>query len=140
MSSERRGLLLSSFMEDISEEQILHEVERIANDLELTNKYIFLFEEVGNENAKILTYNAVVSHGQIKNTSQFFTMRIHRKKQTNTLYTINALNLAIAQDNGGQVDKKFKLDWEKYRSSIMLSTQGQLDVRELRVIKIFRIE
>ena len=67
-------------------------------------------------------------------------MRVHRKKQTNSLYTINALNLAVAKENNGQVGKHLKLDWENYRNSIMLSVKGELNTISVDVVKIFKIE
>tara|TARA_A100001515_G_C4589552_1_gene215595 strand:+ start:3313 stop:3735 length:423 start_codon:yes stop_codon:yes gene_type:complete len=140
MNTKPKGLLLASFINGKTDDEILQEVEQLAQTLTLTNDHIFLFEEIGNEDRKIITYNAHIPKNERIQRSSFFTMRVHRKKQTNTLYTINALNLAIAQDNDGKVDKSFKLDWEKYRETIMLSTNGNLDVRHLKILKIFKIE
>ena len=67
-------------------------------------------------------------------------MRIHRKKHTNTLYTINALNLALAQDHDGQTGKHLQLDWEKYANSILLSVNKTLQVHPIEVERIFKIE
>jgi hypothetical protein len=48
------------------------------------------------------------------------TILVHRKKQTNTLYTINALNELIKSLNNGVLDKKFPIEWENYRNCILL--------------------
>ena len=88
---------------------------------------------------KVLTYNAIVERN--KNLNQrLFTMRIHRKKATNTLYTINALNMAVAKDNNGETGKHLKLDWEKYSNSILLVVARELKIHPVDVLKIFRIE
>ena len=53
------------------------------------------------------------------------TILVNRKKQSNTLYTINALNNVIMEATGGQLDNKFEVDWEKYRNCILVTnTEG----------------
>jgi hypothetical protein len=49
------------------------------------------------------------------------TILVHRKKETNTLYTINALNEIIKEQNNGVLDKKFKLNWSNLKNSIIVS-------------------
>jgi len=48
------------------------------------------------------------------------TITLHRKKSTNTLYTINAMNELIRQNNNGRIDHNFKIDWDDYFNSILL--------------------
>ena len=69
----------------------------------------------------ICTYN--VDFGNI---SSFLsnTILVHRKKQTNTLYTINALNTLIKELNGGVLDTTYMVNWIDYSNSILL-TKGQ---------------
>jgi hypothetical protein len=57
------------------------------------------------------------------------TILLHRKKESNTLYTINALNTLIKTLNNGVLDSKFMVNWADYRNSILL-TQGE-DLRKL---------
>lgn len=57
------------------------------------------------------------------------TILLHRKKESNTLYTINALNTLIKSLNEGVLDSKFMVNWQDYRNSILL-TQGD-DLRKL---------
>ena len=134
-----RGILLASFLTTDSEEEIAEEVQYIADNFELTNNYIFLLLDVEQPEKKVLTYNAIVERN--KNLNQrLFTMRIHRKKATNTLYTINALNMAVAKDNNGETGKHLKLDWEKYSNSILLVVARELKIHPVDVLKIFRIE
>ena len=83
--AQPRGILLASFLTTDSEEQILEEVQYIADNFQLTNKYIFLLRNTEDPNKKVLTYNAVMQKGKFLN-QRLFTMRIHRKKSTNTLY------------------------------------------------------
>jgi hypothetical protein len=64
------------------------------------------------------------------------TILLHRKKESNTLYTINALNTLIKSLNNGMLDNKFIIEWNNYRNSILL-TNGP-DIRKLDTV-IFKI-
>jgi|TARA_E500000331_G_C17209192_1_gene692837 hypothetical protein len=135
----KRGILLASFLTTNSEDIVMEEVQKIVDQLELTNNMIFLLEDIEQPENKILTYNIVPVKGQPYNKN-LFTMRVHRKKQTNSLYTINALNQAIALEHDGQTGKHLKLSWENYSNSVMLSVKGELRVVPIKVAKIFKIE
>ena len=64
------------------------------------------------------------------------TILLHRKKESNTLYTINSLNLLIKSLNGGVLDTTYKIDWQDYKNTALL-TQGE-DLRRLST-KIYKI-
>ena len=64
------------------------------------------------------------------------TMAIHRKKETNTLYTINALNEAIRENNGGMLDKSFPIDWNLYQNSLLLTNDQGLNIVKTKLYKI----
>ena len=83
----------------------------------LFNK-IFVLESLDGEKI-MLTYNVDMGNS---NTSGIIdnTILVHRKKQTNTLYTINALNELIKSLNNGVLDKRFPIDWNDYRNCILL--------------------
>jgi len=134
-----RGILLASFIVSDSEEEILTEVENIANTFYLSNNMIFLLKLSDTPEKKIITYNALIEKGKPLNT-RLFTMRVHRKKNTNTLYTINALNAAVAKDNNGETGKHLRLDWEQYRNSIMLLTGSELKTHPVEVLRVFKVE
>jgi hypothetical protein len=137
--TNKRGVLLASFIKTDNDDQVQEEVEHIVNNIEITNNLIFLLEEKEDPLKKIITYNAVVEKGKPFN-SRLFTMRVHRKKQTNTLYTINALNRAVAAQHDGKTGKDLKLDWSVYENSIILTAGKELKVHQVEVSKIFKIE
>ena len=137
--TNRRGVLLASFIITDDEQKIQEEVEFIVNNIEITNNLIFLLQDTENPEKKIITYNAVVEKGKSFNP-RLFTMRMHRKKQTNTLYTINALNAAVASQHEGKTGKDLKLDWTQYENSILLTAGKELKVHPVEVNKIFKIE
>ena len=135
----KKGILLASFITTEDDDAILAEVNHIVENIEITNSYIFLLGDEENPENKIITYNAIVDRGKSFN-SRLYTIRVHRKKQTNTLYTINALNLAVAAEHDGQTGKHLKLNWEEYKDSILLTAGKELKVHPVRVLKIFKIE
>ena len=139
MNGSKRGILLASFVLTDSEDRILEEVQFIANNINLSNKHIFLLTSLEEPNKKILTYNAIVEKGKSFNP-RLFTIRIHRKKQTNTLYTINGLNAAVAAQHDGKTGKHLKLNWHEYENSLLLNEGKKLKAYPVEVIKIFKIE
>ena len=105
-----------------------------ANDVEfLTNKIqssyvilfnkIFVLESLDGEKT-MLTYNVDMNNSSSESMVEN-TILVHRKKQTNTLYTINALNELIKSLNNGVLDKKFPIEWNNYKNCILLvQTEG----------------
>ena len=72
---------------------------------------IFILEGDSNDDEYILTYN--VEAGERINRLPN-TISLHRKKETNTLYTINALNELIKLINNGILDTSYQINWENY--------------------------
>ena len=83
----------------------------------LFNK-IFVLENLDGDKI-MLTYN--VDMNNTKGESMIDnTILVHRKKQTNTLYTINALNELIKSLNNGVLDKTYPIEWNNYKNCILL--------------------
>ena len=97
---------------------------------------IYVFENVDEPNSLICTYNVEKTDDFIQNNK---TMAIHRKKETNTLYTINALNEAIREENDGVLDKKFSLNWSTYQNSLLLTNDQGLNVIRTKLYKIVNV-
>lgn len=85
-------------------------------------------------NEYMCTYNIEVSGPQT--TVLPNTILLHRKKESNTLYTINALNVLIRSLNEGVLDTSFKIEWANYKNCILL-TQGE-EIKKLST-KIHKI-
>jgi hypothetical protein len=64
---------------------------------------------------------------------------VHRKKESNTLYTINALNTLIKELNNGYVDPSYKVDWNDYRNCILLTRGPELKRINTRLHKIIEL-
>ena len=110
------------------------EVIKLAANI-VFNK-IYAFENLDEPQQLICTYNVEKLEDFIQNSK---TMAIHRKKETNTLYTINALNEAIREDNGGVLDKCFSLDWTKYQNSLLLRNDSGLNIIKTKLYQIVNV-
>ena len=69
----------------------------------------------------------------MSNTILDNTILLHRKKDSNTLYTINALNDLIKSLNGGVLDTSYKVNWQDYRNCILLTAGGELKKLDTKV-------
>jgi len=98
------------------------------------NKMFVLFVKSTNE--YVVTYN--VDQGNV-NTIPENTILVHRKKETNTLYTINALNELIKKLNDGVVDMSYRVNWPHYRNSILLTQHNELKQLNTKVFKIIEL-
>ena len=67
------------------------------------------------------------------------TILLHRKKESKTLYTINALNALIRQLNNGMLDNQFKVNWNDYQNSILLTQGPDLRILNTKIYKIINI-
>jgi len=105
----------------------LDDYEQVANTIQ--SSYVILFDKLfvleSLDKEKIMiTYN-VDMNNSVVNSMVDNTILVHRKKQTNTLYTINALNELIKSLNNGVIDKSFAVNWNDYRNCILLiQTEG----------------
>ena len=111
-------------------------IEGLINELSSTysimyKKMFVLFIKSTNE--YVVTYN--VEQGNI-NTIPENTILVHRKKESNTLYTINALNDLIRKLNGGEVDPTYKIEWQNYRNCVLLTQQGEVKQLNTKIYKI----
>ena len=98
------------------------EYEEVANTIQtsyviLFNK-LFVLESLDGEKI-MLTYNVDMNNSS-KDSMVDNTILVHRKKQTNTLYTINALNELIKSLNNGYLDKTYTINWNNYKNCILL--------------------
>ena len=118
-----------------------HDVEETLNNIQssyviLFNK-IFILESLDGEKI-MLTYNVDMNNSSSESMVNN-TILVHRKKQTNTLYTINALNELIKSLNNGVLDKKFPINWDSYKNCILLiQTDGfnKIDTKIKEIVNL----
>lgn len=109
-----------------TEEQLQETLNHINTAYEVAFDAIYILENTETPNSLCCTYNVVVSDVEGSASVPTSTISLHRKKSTNTLYTINALNLLVAELNEGKIDKNFKIPWENYRNMILVTAYGKL--------------
>ena len=119
----------------------LNDFEEIANNIQ--SSYVILFNKIFvleslDEDKIMLTYNVDINNSSSESMVDN-TILVHRKKQTNTLYTINALNELIKSLNNGVLDKTFAIEWNNYRNCILLiQAEGfnRIDTKIKEIINI----
>ena len=104
-----------------------------CNDI-LYNK-IYVFENLNDDSQLICTYNVSYQDGHLSEDIPN-TISLHRKKQTNTLYSINALNEVIRSLNNGVLDKKFPVPWEQYSNTLLLTNENGLNKIPTKLYRI----
>ena len=117
----------------------LEDLDDLVNSLQarydiMYNKMFVLHVKSNNE--YVVTYN--VEQGNVSSIPEN-TILVHRKKDTNTLYTINALNELIKRLNGGVVDPRFRVDWQHYRNTILLTQQNELKELKTKIHTIIEL-
>ena len=99
-------------------DEIEYILKKIQSSYVILFNKIFVLESLDGEKI-MLTYN--VDMGNTRGESMIDnTILVHRKKQTNTLYTINALNELIKSLNNGYLDKTYTINWNNYKNCILL--------------------
>jgi len=102
-------------------------IDYIKSKYEIPERRIFAFANEIRPKELYCTYNADAYGERGANT-----ISIHRKKETNTLYTVNAMNEIIRIHNNGILDKSFILPWEQFENSFILTDEDS----GYRVIKL----
>ena len=115
--------------------------EEVANTIQtsyviLFNK-LFVLESLDGEKI-MLTYNVDLNNSSGESMVDN-TILVHRKKQTNTLYTINALNELIKSLNNGVLDKTFAIEWNNYRNCILLIQADGFNKIDTKVKEIINL-
>lgn len=111
-------------------------ISKICSFYTVLDGKIFVFANIKNINEYYLTYNVAFQSvsGKFPNT-----ISIHRKKLSNTLYTLNAMNKLITEENNGVFDKSFQLNWDLYKNSLILTNDIGVKIVGLQLTDIISI-
>ena len=117
----------------------LEDLETLISDL--TRAYTIMYNKmfvlyVKSTDEYVVTYN--VEQGNVEGIPMNIIL-VHRKKETNTLYTINALNELIKKLNGGVVDTKYQVNWQHYNNCILLTQHNELNQLNTKIFKIIEL-
>ena len=126
-----RTQLLCTFTNESDFQNI---VDTILKEFDLFSRKVFVLKLDPSQ-------ELVVSYNIIPNSVKFLpsTIMVHRKKESNTMYTINALNRLITSENGGILDKSYQLDWQRYRNSVILTDGDDYKVMKTSLFRIIDV-
>ena len=109
----------------------------------ITSRYTILYNKIFILESKdsdelICTYN--IDPGNLSMITVLpNTILVHRKKESNSLYTINALNTLIKTLNNGYADPNYRVNWNDYRNTILLTNGPDLRKLETTIFKIVNL-
>ena len=126
-------------------DELIKTCQEISEKYQVVSDKIFILENTkeavdiysDDEQQLILTYN--VTNADLNDVLNS-TISVHRKKQTNTIYTINALNKLIMEKNNGILDKRFRVDWEELENMVLVTAYGKLKRISTQVKQILRLD
>lgn len=109
-----KGQFLCTFT---SNDSLSLTIDYLSTYYKIYNNKFYMYTDRDNAYSSVLVYNTEdnLRDGLAKNT-----ISINKKKHTNTLYTINALNSLIKVLNNGILDKSYQIDWENYRDVLLI--------------------
>ena len=96
--------------------------------------YIYILQNKSDLDELFVTYNINTEFKPPQPLED--TILIHRKKESNTLYTINALNQLVKEENGGILDKTFIIDWNKFKNSVILTNTDGTKRIQTRIFEV----
>ena len=128
--------LLATF---ILRSKLLNTVSLIHETYSIISNQIFVLQDTFADQNLILTYNVEINKKVIFDQIIVNTIRVHRKKDTNTLYSVNALNEIVKLQNNGILDKNFMINWEEYRNCILTIKNRSLKKTKTKLERIIKI-
>lgn len=121
-----------------TKEDLDKSVDFILKNYILTNSNVFILENKSKPQEAFITFN--VEKGSAPISSNWKTILVHRKKQSNTIYTINALNEVVKSKTGGILDNSYMIDWEEFRNCILTTSNQGYKLIPTKVFKTFNTE
>ncbi|WWT39334.1 hypothetical protein [Microcystis phage Mel-JY01] len=125
--------LVCTFTRDVNLEVTVNEIK---NKFEILNNKIFVYSVHNNVDNILLSYNIV-----LKQYKKFLpnSILVHRKKESNTMYTINALNQLVLKLNNGYADKRYPIKWDNYSDTIILQKYDVLNILPIQFIQVIEV-
>jgi hypothetical protein len=94
----------------------------VLDNYDIINPNIFVLENRNKSDELFVTFN--IQKGSSAIDSEWKTILVHRKKESNTIYTINALNEVVKSKTGGQLDKSYAIEWSEFKNSILITSSN----------------
>jgi hypothetical protein len=117
--------LLCTFTTKADLQFTLNQIKQTYN---VVYNFIYVLQNKENLDELYITYNIDTQYKP--NYPIRDTILVHRKKQSNTLYTINALNEIVKEENGGVLSRDYVVDWDKFKNTLIVTnTEGTKKIR-----------
>lgn len=110
-------------------------MDALCKHYNIIEQKIYVLQSGLSKDDIFLTYNAEKIDGSIYPN----TISVHRKKEYNIIYSINALNELIKEQNNGVVSTSYKINWEQYRNSFITARDGKVRVTPTKLMKIYKL-
>ena len=133
LNEDMSNKLFCTFATEDTIDSVLKEVQERYKII--YNKIFVLYAKSQDE--YICTYN--VDFGNV-GTFLDNTILVHRKKQSNSIYTINALNEVVKSKTGGMLDNSYMIDWEEFRNCILTTSNTGYKMIPTKVFKSFNTQ
>ena len=121
-----------------TKEKIQTTLQQIRETYHIVYNYIYVLQNKSDLDELFVTYNIDTAYKPEKPLDD--TILVHRKKQSNTLYTINALNEVIRSLNEGVLDKTFPIPWDDYYNCLLLTNEDGLNKIHTKIHSIIDVE
>lgn len=126
--------LYITFAKEDTEKEIL---DKILRSYDICYKKIYVFSSDSLPNQVIFSYNIEEGNVGLQLDS---TISLHRNPDTNTMYTIDALNSVIRMQNNGVLDVKFRVNWKEFEKKLLITEKGQLKIVPLHLKQIINLD
>lgn len=123
--------LLCTFSTSVSFKKIIEDIRKFYN---IYNNRFFVFSNQNNETDVFITYNIMSLGNDFPKFPN--TISIHRKKQYNVLYTLNAMNQIIKDENNNVFDKNYIVNWDLYKNSLIITGEISIRVIPIKILDI----
>jgi hypothetical protein len=120
-------------------QELLNEtISEIISSYCIYQNRIFILRNEDDDNEAICTYNITIIDNdcdKLKNT-----IVVNRNKNTNTLYTIDAVNELVRTQNNGILDPHFKISWGRYWYTLLNTDKNGLIIRRTKLQNIIELD
>lgn len=127
----KNNKLMVSFVKEYKIKDFLDYIHR--NSL---SDRIFVLKSLKQKNIFICTYNIDTNINMVDliKVGATNTFKCMRNSETNTIYSLNALNSII------KANKNAKLEWNTYKNNVLLINSEKLNIMPTKLIKIILIK
>ena len=105
--------------------QVIREIYRPDSSL-------FVLQNSDNDDEIFITFNTEY------NFKTPGIIKIHKKRETNTLFSVDSVNELSIRTNG-KIDKEWIPNWEDYRNSLLLMRDGDLCIIPTKIKEIIKL-